>query len=113
MCMSLWAVPQEVLYYRVWSGKPPSPYPTLQSESFHAKPSQNGSRYKHEKVSMMATAQADALKVQNAALAQNKDVLELRRIEVDLEKARKWDGKLPVNMYAGAPMPLLTLQHEK
>lgn len=61
----------------------------------------------------MATAQADALKVQNAALAQNKDVLELRRIEVDLEKARKWDGKLPVNMYAGAPMPLLTLQHEK
>ena len=62
---------------------------------------------------MMATAQADALKVQNAALAQNKDVLELRRIEVDLEKARKWDGKLPVNMYAGAPMPLLTLQPEK
>ena len=62
---------------------------------------------------MMATAQADALKVQNAALAQNKDVLELRRIEVDLEKARKWDGKLTVNMYAGAPMPLLTLQHEK
>lgn len=57
----------------------------------------------------LATAQADALKVQNAALAQNKDVLELRRIEVTLEQAKRWDGKLPVNMYAGAPLPLLNL----
>lgn len=57
----------------------------------------------------IATAQADALKVQNAALAQNKDVLELRRIEVELEKAHRWDGKLPVNMYASAPLPLLSL----
>jgi len=57
----------------------------------------------------IATAQADSLKVQNAALAQNKDVLELRRIEVELEKAHKWDGKLPVNMYAGAPIPFLAM----
>ena len=34
-----------------------------------------------------AQAEADALRVQNAALAQNKDVLELRRIEVELAKA--------------------------
>jgi regulator of protease activity HflC (stomatin/prohibitin superfamily) len=54
-----------------------------------------------------ATAQADALKVQNAALAQNRDVLELRRIEVEMEKAKKWDGKLPENIYAGAPIPFL------
>lgn len=57
----------------------------------------------------LATAQADALKVQNTALAQNKDVLELRRIEVELEKAKRWDGKLPVNMYGSAPLPLLRL----
>lgn len=57
----------------------------------------------------IATAQADALKVQNAALAQNKDVLELRRIEVTLAVAQKWDGKLPDNMYSGAPIPLLDL----
>lgn len=55
----------------------------------------------------VAKAQAEALKVQNAALAQNKDVLELRRIEVELAKANKWDGKLPENIYAGAPMPFL------
>ncbi|SFM86046.1 prohibitin family protein [Variovorax sp. OV329] len=57
----------------------------------------------------IATAQADALKVQNLALAQNKDVLELRRIEVELEKARRWDGKLPTNVYGSAPMPFLSI----
>jgi regulator of protease activity HflC (stomatin/prohibitin superfamily) len=57
----------------------------------------------------MAQAQADALKVQNAALAQNKDVLELRRIEVERLKAERWDGKLPQNIYAGAPVPFLNV----
>ncbi|HMC17050.1 MAG TPA: prohibitin family protein [Albitalea sp.] len=37
----------------------------------------------------VAKAQAEALRVQNAALAQNKDVLELRRIEVENVKAQK------------------------
>lgn len=53
----------------------------------------------------LATAQADALKVQNAALAQNKDVLELRRIEVEQTKAAKWNGQLPSSVYASAPIP--------
>lgn len=66
----------------------------------------DGEAYANLKV---ATAQADALKIQNAALAQNKDVLELRRIEVEHVKAERWDGKLPVNMYAGAPMPFLNM----
>jgi regulator of protease activity HflC (stomatin/prohibitin superfamily) len=57
----------------------------------------------------LATAQADALKIQNAALAQNRDVLELRRIEVEHTKAERWDGKLPQNMYAGAPLPFLNV----
>lgn len=61
----------------------------------------------------LATAQADSLKIQNAALAQNKDVLELRRIEVEKAKAEKWDGKLPQNIYAGAPMPFLNLNQGK
>jgi prohibitin 2 len=52
-----------------------------------------------------ATAKAEALRVQNAALAQNKDVLELRRIEVDQTKAEKWNGQLPSSIYAGAPIP--------
>jgi regulator of protease activity HflC (stomatin/prohibitin superfamily) len=57
----------------------------------------------------IATAHADALKIQNAALAQNKDVLQLRRIEVELEKAKRWDGRLPVNIYGAAPIPFLNL----
>lgn len=55
----------------------------------------------------IATAQADALKVQNAALAQNKDVLELRRIEVNLETAKRWNGALPTAIYSGAPIPFI------
>src|SRR5689334_17222698 len=47
----------------------------------------------------LATAQAEALKIQNAALAQNKDVLELRRIEVERIKAEKWNGQLPEHIY--------------
>jgi prohibitin 2 len=64
----------------------------------------DGEAYANLKV---ATAQADALRIQNAALAQNKDVLELRRIEVERAKAEKWDGKLPQAIYAGAPIPFM------
>jgi len=58
----------------------------------------------------LATAQAEALKVQNAALAQNRDVLELRRIEVERVKAEKWNGQLPTSIYAGAPIPFFNPQ---
>lgn len=70
----------------------------------------DGEAYANLKV---ATAQAEALKVQNAALAQNKDVLELRRIEVEKVKAERWDGKLPQNIYAGAPIPFLDVGKAK
>jgi prohibitin 2 len=59
----------------------------------------------------VATAQAEALKIQNAALAQNKDVLELRRIEVERVKAERWNGQLPQNVYAGAPIPFFNTGH--
>jgi prohibitin 2 len=67
----------------------------------------DGEAYANLKV---ATAQADALKIQNAALSQNKDVLELRRIEVELAKAHKWNGQLPQAIYAGAPIPFLQVK---
>jgi prohibitin 2 len=57
----------------------------------------------------IARAQAEALRVQNAALSQNKDVLELRRIEVERVKAEKWNGALPQAIYAGAPVPFLNV----
>lgn len=61
----------------------------------------------------LATAQAEALKVQNAALAQNRDVLELRRIEVEKIKAERWNGQLPEHIYASAPIPFLNVQAQK
>lgn len=54
-----------------------------------------------------STAQAESLRIQNEALARNKDVLELRRIEVEKLRAEKWDGKLPVNLYGSAPIPFI------
>lgn len=60
-----------------------------------------------------AQAQAESIRIQNAALSQGKEVLELRRIEVDMQKAKTWDGKLPQNIYAGAPIPFFTPQAAK
>ncbi|MEJ1965896.1 MAG: hypothetical protein WDO56_31855 [Gammaproteobacteria bacterium] len=57
----------------------------------------------------VATAQAESLKIQNAALSQNHDVLELRRIEVEQTQASRWNGQLPQNVYAGAPIPFLNV----
>lgn len=60
-----------------------------------------------------AQAQAESIRIQNVALSQGKEVLELRRIEVDMQKAKTWDGKLPQNIYAGAPIPFFTPQAAK
>lgn len=56
-----------------------------------------------------AEAEAKSLQVQNDALSKNKDVLELRRIEVELEKAKRWNGALPQSIYSGAPVPFLNV----
>lgn len=60
-----------------------------------------------------ANAQAEALKVQSDALAKSKDVLELRRIEVEKIKAEKWNGELPQHIYANAPIPFLQMDGNK
>lgn len=73
-----------------------------EAEASAARAKADGEAYANLKI---ATAQADALKVQNAALTQNKDVLELRRIEVEKVKAERWNGQLPQNIYASAPIP--------
>ncbi len=57
-----------------------------------------------------AEAAATSLRLQNQALRENKDILELKRIEVEQTKASKWDGKLPTSIYAGAPIPFLQVK---
>lgn len=79
---------------------------TAEAEATAVKAKADGEAYANLKI---ASAQADALRIQNAALAQNKDVLELRRIEVENIKAQKWNGALPTAIYAGAPIPFLNV----
>jgi regulator of protease activity HflC (stomatin/prohibitin superfamily) len=80
-----------------------------EAEANAARAKADGEAYAALKI---ATAQADALKVQNAALAQNRDVLELRKIEVELQKAKAWNGQLPTAIYAGAPVPFLDVSKQ-
>lgn len=58
-------------------------------------------------VTKQAEAEANALKIQNSALRENKDVLELRRIEVQMKQAEQWNGQLPSAIYSGAPIPFM------
>jgi len=55
-----------------------------------------------------ATAKADAMKIQNAALQQNKDVLEVLRIQVEQTKAERWNGQLPQQYNASLPIPFFS-----
>lgn len=77
---------------------------TAEAEAKAVKERADGDAYANLTI---AKAQAEALRVQNAALREAKDVLELRRIEVEKIKAEKWNGALPTAIYAGAPIPFL------
>jgi prohibitin 2 len=77
---------------------------TAEAEASAAKAQADGQAYANLAV---AKAQAEALRIQNAALRENKDVLELRRIEVEKVKAERWNGALPTAIYAGAPIPFM------
>jgi regulator of protease activity HflC (stomatin/prohibitin superfamily) len=78
-----------------------------EAEAAAVRATADGEAYARLKV---ATAEAESLKIQNAALAQNKDVLELRRITVEQTKAERWNGQLPSAVYAGAPIPFLNVK---
>lgn len=53
-----------------------------------------------ESIRMKGEAEADALEAKSQALQQNPQL-------VELEKAKKWNGQLPQNMYGQAPIPFL------
>jgi prohibitin 2 len=56
-----------------------------------------------------ATANAEALRVQASAITSNPQILELKRIEVEMAKAQNWKGELPSAVYAGAPIPFFNV----
>ena len=81
-----------------------------EAEANALKAKADGEAYANLKI---AAAQADAIKLQGAALAQNPAVLELRKVEVEMEKARRWGGVLPTAVYAGAPIPFFNATASK
>lgn len=55
---------------------------------------------------LQGEAQAAAIRAQADALKANPDLVNLR-------KAERWDGKLPQNIYAGAPIPFLNMNQDR
>lgn len=56
-----------------------------------------------------AKAEAESIKLQSEA-ANNEKYVSLKALEVQLEFARRWDGKLPVQMVPGGAVPFLNLK---
>lgn len=54
-------------------------------------------------IQLQGEAQAEAIKAQSEALATNATL-------VEMEKAKRWDGKLPSSIYAGAPVPFMAIK---
>lgn len=55
-----------------------------------------------------AKAEAENIRLQSSA-ANNDKYVELKRLEVQQEFARRWNGQLPTNIYGSAPIPFLDL----
>lgn len=51
---------------------------------------------------LTAEAEAKSMEIRAKALEQNRSL-------VEYEAVQKWDGKLPVNMYGGAPVPFINI----
>jgi prohibitin 2 len=80
---------------------------TAEAEASATRARADGESYAALKV---AHAQAESLRITNQALAQNKDVLDLKRIEVEHAKAVKWNGVLPLqNVFGTAPIPYMNM----
>lgn len=62
-------------------------------------------KYESEQKITQAKAEAEAIRIQAQAITQQggQDYVQLKTVQ-------KWDGKLPVNMYAGAALPFLQVK---
>lgn len=65
-------------------------------------------KYEAEQSVVSAKAEAESIRLKSEA-ANNEKYVHLKEIEVQSEYAKRWDGKLPVNMYSGSPIPFINL----
>ncbi len=59
-----------------------------------------------------AKAQAESIRLQSKALAESPQFLELRRLEVEMAKAGKWNGSLPTHVLGGVT-PFMDISRSK
>jgi len=66
-------------------------------------------KFEAEQTIATAKATAESIRLQSDA-ANNEKYVALKRVEVQLEIAKKWNGVLPVNIYGSAPIPFLDIK---
>ena len=66
-------------------------------------------KYEAEQTIATAKATAESIRLQSEA-ANNEKYVSLKKVEVQLEMAKKWNGVLPVNIYGSAPIPFLDIK---
>lgn len=81
---------------------------TAEQQALQAKNKLEQVKYEAEQQVAQAEAEAKSIRLQSDA-ANNEKYVALKRIEVQLEMAKKWNGQLPVNMYGAAPIPFIDL----
>lgn len=57
----------------------------------------------------VAEAEAKAMELRGKAMQANANLLELKRLEVQQDAIKKWDGKLPTQMIPGSTVPFISL----
>lgn len=81
---------------------------TAEQNALAAKNKLEQVKYEAEQTVASAKAESEAIRLKSDA-ANNEKYVSLMKIEVQKTMASKWNGVLPVNMYANVPLPLLDL----
>ncbi len=82
---------------------------TAEQNALAAKNKLEQIKFEAEQRIATAGAEAEAIRLQSEA-ADNEKYVSLKRVEVQLEMAKKWNGVLPVNLYGSAPIPFLEIK---
>jgi len=80
-----------------------------EQEALTAKNTLSKVQYEADQRVAQAEAEAKAIRLQGDA-ANSQNYIRLKELEVRLELAKKWNGNLPQNIYAGAPIPFIDVK---
>ena|SRR3990167_2758384 len=81
---------------------------TAEQNALAAKNKLEQIKFEAEQRIATAKAEAESIRLQSDA-ANNERFISLKKLEVQMKLAERWNGQLPQNMYANTPVPLLDL----